>query len=256
MRIACHSFRLRAGDIFANRELTTVSSDHFANRQDYMSNNLLMDTLQIIGTAVIALGGLYITVWTSVRAASDSRAGRFDTRASALFSRADTLRIRGPFFGWDSYDFASRKHEQLLVDLEREARANVVLHLRAAARLARPGSLFVAISLFGYSLLTILTAIEFAHAGSGAVEATDVATVKAVVSTFVVLSVVLLVLSGLQIRRRITTRSIRAQIGEVDDLTRAGWVRQIAALREVAHVARQFVSEKHRARGARLTKSN
>ncbi|TXN29767.1 hypothetical protein [Lacisediminihabitans profunda] len=179
-------------------------------------------------TAAVAVGGLVIAATNTWTAISDVRASRFLGRAKGLLELRDLVVVEGPLQGSHVSENADKAHADLVLELEQESRANAVLYLDAAARLARPGSMLTGAGELVYGALLIwLAARDFPWSSSTA----DARAIPAIIVS-AVLALIALIVVGVGIRqivRRLKTRRLRKRVGALDDLTVEGsaWIKEV-----------------------------
>lgn len=177
---------------------------------------------------VIGLGGLVIGVLNTLAALSDVRAKRFFSRATSLLKLRDVMAGEGPLQGKNTSAMTEDAHDELLSQLEREARANTILYLNAAARLAKPGSLIVGVGELVYGVLVGWVAFH-PLPWTTATDATNSVVAASGKVTLLLIAIVVVALGAQQIVRRVRTRALRKRVGTLDDLTIEGsaWIRNI-----------------------------
>lgn len=181
-------------------------------------------------TAVVAVGGLVIAATNTWMAISDARASRFLDRAKGLLELRDLVTAEGPVQGSHASKDADKAQAELVLELEEESRANAVLYLDAAARLAKPGSLLTGAGELVYGALLIWLAIRGFPWSSSTADSRAISAI--VVSAVLVLVAVIVIGVGIrQIVRRLKTRRLRKRVGTLDDLTVEGtaWIKDVPA---------------------------
>lgn len=184
--------------------------------------------------SIVAIVGATLSIFVFWRDFGDSRARRYNERFRALAEMAEVVRAQGPYAGPDAARGAAEAHDALLSTFDVERRAAAVLYLKAAGRLQRPGSMFVAFGLVAYAILLIVALVP------GVLDVplptTDADAVIALVSKLTLLLVALGVFARgvIEAARRWESRQIRLALGHSDDLTRAAAKKYITAIKVLA----------------------
>jgi hypothetical protein len=174
-------------------------------------------TSAIISVAPPVLVGLSALVYNARQAKGNANL----TRAMGLFDLHDRITERGPIVDPETSKNAAQAHADLLMHLEREARANSYLFLESAARLRRPGDVIFAIvgTLYGGGLTTA-SIVSLAHIGDLSTGTEQGALLSAIVLALVGLPTLAFGLA--HFRKRFASRRIRRHIGLIDPITFEG----------------------------------
>jgi hypothetical protein len=172
-------------------------------------------------TALVAVGGLVIAGANSWAAISDLQASRFLSRTKGLLELRDLVVAEGPLRGSHASKNADKSHALLVLELEHESRANAVLYLDAASRLAKPGSLIFGIGELVYGAALMWLAISGFPWSSSIADAHEVPAISAS-AVFVLVALIVIGVGIRQIIRRLNTRRLRNRVGALDDLTAEG----------------------------------
>jgi hypothetical protein len=188
-----------------------------------------MTPSSVLTLAISVAPGVAVAVFNLIYSARQARGGANLARAMGFFDLHDRLQERGALKDPAASQAAEQAHRTLLLQLEREGRAQSVLYLKNAARLRRPGDFVRAILLIGYGgALTIGAVGNLTQTGTLSTQLQ----VSALVG-FVVLGafgVPLLVIGITQFVRRLETRRIRREVGLMDSSTFEGMRANMRAL--------------------------
>lgn len=177
-----------------------------------------MDAAPIFGTAVSILGALIAFVGV-VYKISSSRGKHYLERSTGLLLLRKELSDQGAYEGRTASTESEEAHRRLLATLDLESRANAVLYLNSAGRLARPGS-YVLASVYGVYALSMgyLLLLGLALPTNG----TDPTSATVALLFQLVTLLTLAWLSVWQFRRRRQSLRIRRAVGTIDELTIEG----------------------------------
>lgn len=165
-----------------------------------------------IATAVTAA----VTTWNGT---SPLRERKFRERTAGLVEVAAHLNGLGAMAGKDASASSTKSHALLLLQIDREIRANAAEYVASTSRLTRGGSTVSVLTYLVYAAFLLWIALSSALDPSDSSNSQGAAVAKAVFFG------VGLVVSGMCVReghRRITTWRIRRQIGQVDSISREG----------------------------------
>ncbi|WP_141879661.1 hypothetical protein [Homoserinimonas aerilata] len=196
------------------------------------------NAFQYVATAI----GTIVAVANVVSVVGQHRTRRFFERSIRLLDLRMRLIDLGPMEGPGASSTSSLAHDKLLLEYEREARANAAMFVSSGASLKKAGSYFwSSFSLFYALLMALLTGDVIRQlSGQPALAVTSLALVPGIVT-------VVLLWSGTRaLLRRDRVRSLRQKIGEVDPVSVEGVMRssEVAALsRLFSWIRRQFVAE-------------
>jgi len=184
-----------------------------------------MDVLTSVAPIVAALGAVGALVSFTLKYLS-SRGTHYLERTRGLLEMKTVVENLGVVTGPAASMRAEEAHLELIQSFEVEARANAILYLRAAARLKRPGSIITPFLWIGYSLFVFFLVFSSPSTANAPVVSPIFTTIAAIALLLVALAV--LIVAIVTVIRRFVTRSIRKEMGHIDDLTREGfdWVWQ------------------------------
>jgi hypothetical protein len=185
-------------------------------------------------TAIAAVVGAILSVLVFWRDLGDWRARRYHERFKALGEMAETVRADGPYAGRAATEKAEEAHSALVASFDVERRATSVMYLKAAGRLQRPGSMFVAFGLIAYAALLI--ALLVPDVLDASVPAADAEAVVSPITKWLLLliAVGVFVRGVIEGARRWESRQIRLALGHSDDLTRAAATKYAEGIMEMA----------------------
>lgn len=175
---------------------------------------------------IVTVGGFALTGLTFAHSLAQNRGKRSYERSVQLLDLRARFEALGPFTGEMASDAASRAHEQLIAEYDREARAHAAMYVMAVSRLVKSGSYVAGFSSLAYAMATALIT------GSVASQLLEVGPVAVlVVAGLPGLATILLTWSGARlVLRRERTFLIRGKMGEVDPLSKEGRRRSISSL--------------------------
>ena len=182
-----------------------------------------MDALSSIAPIVAALGAVGALVSFTLKYLS-SRGTHFLERTRGLLEMKNLVQELGEVTGPAASVRAAEAHLELVQSYEVEVRANAILYLRATARLKRPGSIITPFLWIGYSVFVFFVLSNELSAATFLATNPILNTIGGIALGLVALAV--LVVAIVTVIRRFVTRSIRKEMGHIDDLTLegAGWV--------------------------------